>query len=172
MNKSETHFDVKTVTHSDNQTGEWICEMQTEWGKQATECCSKQSAVLWSKVFLSDLRDEDPELRPSSWLSAICLQASQSVLCTAFVCVRVSVCMCVCVWVWEREIAIKQMMLSGLQLYRVKHYEIHTHPLTHSDTHTYTHTQCHLRQGWARTRISSMAMKPGWPWTETASNIT
>lgn len=30
----------------------------------------------------------------------------------------------------------------------------------------------HSRQGWARTRMSSTAMYPGWPWTETASNIT
>lgn len=42
---------------------------------------------------------------------------------------------------------------------------------------THTARRCrkrrgHSRQGCASTRISSMAMKPGWPWTETASKMT
>lgn len=47
----------------------------------------------------------------------------------------------------------------------------------HLERHTHTAQRCrkrrgNSRQGCARTRISSMAMKPGWPWTETASKIT
>lgn len=66
-----------------------------------------------------------------------------------------------CLWVCLCEMAIKQMMLSGATV-------VQGQPLW--DTHT--HTRNHLRQGWARTRMSSMAIKPGWPCTETASKIT
>lgn len=64
-------------------------------------------------------------------------------------------CFCVC----KCATSIKQMMLSRATV-------VQGQPSQH------IHNLSHLRHGWARTRMSSMAMKPGWPWTETASNIT